>query len=48
LRQRKWRIFIAEKEANFIDARAIWNMVQGVMGIIGGWLGWFLGGYDGL
>jgi toxin secretion/phage lysis holin len=26
----------------------IWNVIQGVFAAVGGWLGWFLGGCDGL
>lgn len=28
--------------------KEFWNMIQFVFTAIGGWLGWFLGGYDGL
>lgn len=28
--------------------KEFWNMIQLVFAAIGGWLGWFLGGYDGL
>lgn len=28
--------------------KEFWNMVQMVIAGIGGWLGWFLGGFDGL
>lgn len=28
--------------------KEFWNMIQLVFTAIGGWLGWFLGGYDGL
>lgn len=28
--------------------KEFWNMIQLIFAAIGGWLGWFLGGYDGL
>ena len=28
--------------------REFWNVIQGVFAALGGWLGWFLGGDDGL
>lgn len=28
--------------------KELWNFMQAVLAGIGGWLGWFLGGYDGL
>ena len=28
--------------------KQFWNMVQAVFTAVGGWLGWFLGGWDGL
>ena len=26
----------------------VWNMIQFTLTLIGGWIGWFLGGMDGL
>ena len=31
-----------------MDVKAVWIYLQTVMTAIGGWLGWFLGGWDGL
>ena len=31
-----------------MDIRAIWTALQAVITAVGGWLGWFLGGWDGL
>ena len=31
-----------------MNVKTIWNSIQAAMCVIGGWLGWFLGGFDGL
>ena len=28
--------------------KAIWSMIQAALTVVGGWIGWFLGGLDGL
>ena len=31
-----------------MKVKEIWNIIQTIVTIVGGWLGWFLGGWDGL
>ena len=39
-------VFIVFEEEN--KMKEFWNVVQAVFAALGGWLGWFLGGCDGL
>ena len=45
-----WVPFLHTKiyESEEFNMKDLWNTIQIIFAAIGGWLGWFLGGFDGL
>ena len=45
-----WVPFLDTKiyESEDFTMKELWNTIQLIFAAIGGWLGWFLGGFDGL
>ena len=45
-----WVPFLHTKiyESEDFTMKDLWNIIQIIFAAIGGWLGWFLGGFDGL
>ena len=41
-------LFHAQKKARYLSMKEFWNTIQVIFTGVGGWLGWFLGGCDGL
>ena len=43
-------LFVYQKiyESEDFTMKDLWNTIQIIFAAIGGWLGWFLGGFDGL
>lgn len=41
-------LFHIQKEREELIMKEFWNLIQFIFAAVGGWLGWFLGGCDGL
>ena len=41
-------LYIKIYESEDFTMKDLWNTIQIIFAAIGGWLGWFLGGFDGL
>ena len=41
-------LFYIQKEREVLIMKEFWNTIQLIFAAVGGWLGWFLGGCDGL